>query len=373
MSIASIGSATVSRARVQIPSWGLWWADVELTGEVTLSGAVVLTIADASLSGTIVPGGGAVNGRSGYRIVGGAGGWGQPVAARSYANDAGVKLSTIAQDAATDAGETIDLTGLSGNVGPSFVREAGPASYVLDRVSVRAWYVDAAGTTRFGARTASTITTTAQRVRVDAGAGMLTLATQEIAAIVPGATVDDVTAVDVQYDLSPEDGLRVTLWGSTWGASRRAEALRRLVRSLLPEYRWHGRYEYRVVIQEGERLSLQPVLTSLGLPDVRRVRVRPGVPGAKASHHLGALVEVAFVNADPSRPVVVSFDDADAPGYLPDDLYLDADDTVTLGASADHTHLGPTTRYAAARKGDAVVCGGFGGTITGGSTKVDIG
>jgi hypothetical protein len=322
MSLASVNGVTASRARVQIPSWGLWWADVELTGEVTLSGAVELVVADATLSGSIVPGGGSANGRSGYRIVGGAGGWGQTVVARSYANDAGVKRSTIAQDAATEAGETLDLTGLSGTVGPSYVREAGPASYVLDQVSPRAWYIDAAGITRFGARASSVITTTAQRVRVDSGAGVITLATQEIASLVPGATVDGLVAVDVQYDVSPEDGLRVTLWGSAWGASRRAEALRRLVRTLLPEYRWHGRYEYRVVLQEGERLSLQPVLTSLGLPDIRRVRVRPGVPGAKAAHQLGSIVEVAFSNADPARPVVVSFDDADAPGFLPTRLDL---------------------------------------------------
>jgi hypothetical protein len=71
--------------------------------------------------------------------------------------------------------------------------------------------------------------------------------------------------------------------------------------------------------------------------------------------------------------VVVSFDDADAPGYLPDDLYLDADDTVTLGASATMTHIGPTSRKASARKDDTVVVGGFTGTITTGSSKVDCG
>jgi len=118
---------------------------------------------------------------------------------------------------------------------------------------------------------------------------------------------------------------------------------------------WHGRYEYRIVVQEGERLTLQPVLSSLGLPDLRRVPVRPGVPGVRADHKLGSLVEVAFTNADPARPVVVSFDDADASGFLPDELLVEADGLVKIG---------PTPRLGAARLNDIVVCGGFGGTIT---------
>lgn len=371
MSLASINGTTATRARLRIPSWGRWWADVELAGDVTLSGSVTVTIADVGHVGTVVLGGPS-NGRSGYRIVGGAGGWGASVAAKSYANDAGVKKTTVANDAATAAGETIVTTGLTGRVGPSYVRQSGPAAYVLDYVAPRSWYVDAAGTTRFGARSSATIATSAARVRVDPGAGVIVLATQEIAALVPGASVDGLTALDVVYDVTPEDGLRVTLYGAPWGVSRRVEALRRLIRSLLPEYRYHGRYEYRVVVQDGERLALQPVLSSLGLPDLRRVKVRPGVPGAKATHTLGSLVEVAFVNADPARPVVVSFDDAESSSFLPTKLDLDAL-AVSVGSSSLSTTLGPAPQLGVARLTDAVQAGPFVGGITFASTTVKAG
>jgi hypothetical protein len=232
---------------------------------------------------------------------------------------------------------------------------------VLDYVAPRGWYVDAAGVTRFGARSSATIATSAPRVRVDNAAGVIVLATQDIAGLLPGASVDGLTALDVSYDVSPEDGLRVSLYGSPWGASRRVEALRRLVRSLLPEYRWHGRYEYRIVIQDGERLSLQPVLSSLGLPDLRRVKVRPGVPGVSATHALGSLVEVAFTNADRSRPVVVSFDDAESSGFLPTALTVDGLTSITLGSILP---------LPVARMTDPVQAGIFSGAIVSGSLKV---
>jgi hypothetical protein len=354
MTLATLSGYTVTRASVQVPSWGVWWADVELAGEVTLTGSVTLTIADLDMVGTIKSGG-AANGRSGYRIAGGAGGWGTSIGPWAYVNDAGVKKSSIASDAATASGETVVTTGLSGKVGPHYVRETGVASYALDHVSPRAWYVAANGVTYFGTRTSTAVTTDAPRVRVDPGAGVIVLAPTSISALVPGAVVDSLTAVDVRYDVSPEDGLRVTLVGSRFGLSKRLESLRRIVRSLLPEYRWHGVYEYRIVIQVGERLEIQPVLTSLGLPVVSRVRVRPGMAGLSADHAVGSLVLVTFVNGDPARPVVTGFDDAESTRFLPDDIVIEANNTVGLG---------PTPRKDVARKDDIVVVGGFGGTIT---------
>lgn len=321
MTQATLDGVSVTRARVQIPSWGVWWADVELAEPEDLSGSVELVLADLTLTGTIVVGG-VSRGRAGYRIAGGAGGWGTTIASKAYGNDLGVKESTVAQDAATDAGETIDLSGLTGRVGPHYVREEGPGSKVLDQVAPQTWYVGLDGTTYTAARTTSTVTIDARRVRVDQGVGVIVLAASELSDLLPGATVDGLTAVDVQHDLDAETGLRTTLYGSPWGYSRRVEALRRLIRQLLPEYKWRGVYEYRIGQQSGERLSVQPIRTSAGLPSISRVKVRPGIPGARAEHTLGSQVLVSFIDGDPARPVVIGFDDAESDGFIPDQLDL---------------------------------------------------
>lgn len=99
-----------------------------------------------------------------------------------------------------------------------------------------------------------------------------------------------------------------------------------MVEQLRPFDRYRGIWEYRVVAQNGERLDLQAASSRFGLPDLRAVRVRPGVPGCKAQHAIGSLVLVAFVDSDPARPCVVGFDDPDSPGFVPDALELVGED-----------------------------------------------
>ena len=316
MSEATISGHRVTNARVQIPAHGIWWADVSTDDEVELEGAVSIEVSDLLLEGTVVSGG-PYQGRSSFRVTGGAGGWGKVIAARAYTNDAGVKLSTILADAAVDAGETLDVTSLASTdrLAGHYARENAPAGRVLQVLKPEAWYVDTTGITRLGSRAAVTLDTSATRVDFDQARGVLKLASDTIAQFLPGVVVDGLEAVDVHHELTP-DTLRTTLWGNALGStSRRVQALERLIRQLLPDYRYHVTYEYRVVTLEGERVNLQPVRVSLGMPDLGRVRVRPGVPGVRADIPLGSVVLVSFVNADPSRPVVVGFEDAEGDGF----------------------------------------------------------
>jgi len=346
MTIATIDGNACSRARVHLPSWGVWYADLDVVGAVALSGAVTIAIGAATYAGTIVVGG-VYEGRSAYRVAGGAHGWRTAIAGHSYVNDLGVKRASIVTDAAAACGEDIDTAGLVGAIGPAYVRAADLASRVLDDAAPRAWYVGVEGTTRFGARTATTITTDAPRVRVDPAAGMITIAPDpaDVAALVPGVSLDGATAVDVQIDVDAESGLRATLYSSPWGASRRSNAWRAIVRAIVPEARWNGAHEYRVVALESDsgRLALQAVRTVRGMPDLRFVRVRPGIAGASCDPMLGSLVLVTFVDSDPARPVVVAFDDEDAPGFVPTAAALDATASVTIGASATLTTIGSGT------------------------------
>lgn len=351
MSTGTLEGHVATHVRVQLPAWGVWYADVSLAGEHTLTGSVTLVVADLTLVGSVVSGGPS-RGRSTYRIAGGAGGWGTVIPSRGYANDAGVKVFTILRDAAARAGETLDLGSLpTTSVGAAFTRAKGPAGRVLQELVPERWYVGEDGITRVGQRSgAAALDVQATRTSIDLARGRVVLAADEIATILPGVIVDGITIVDVLHELTPK-GLRSTVWGATAvQTSRRLGALRRLVLQLLPDYRFHGTYAYRVVTQESERLNLQPVRVSTGLPDLRRVRVMPGVAGARADVALGSTVLVTFVDADPARPVVIGFEDAEGAGFSPSRLDLVGEDDIVTTDGLGVVEAGRVVRY-----GDTVI------------------
>jgi len=361
MSTATLANLPVMRASVHIPAWGMWWADVELDAESTLTGRVDLVITDLTLKGQIVSGGSWL-GRSRYRIAGGYG-WCKPLKAKGYVNDAGVKTTKVLTDAANEAGETIEGVP-AGVVGLAFDRLSGPASFALNLLAPQNWYVDEAGITRIGKRASVAVDSSITRGPVDFAAGSIELMSDSIATLLPGATCEGMTAVDVVHVLEDKK-LRTTLYGSAFGpATKRLMAWSKLIEQMRPYDRYRGTWEYRVVQQTGERLDLQPVAVRFGLPDLRAVRCRYGIPGAKAEHGLGSLVLVDFVNSDPSRPVVTGFDDPDSPGWLPTKIEITASTQVNLGESP---------RLGVARQTDAVVAGPFGGAITLGSVRVQAG
>ncbi|OFV81988.1 MAG: hypothetical protein A2Y78_00190 [Acidobacteria bacterium RBG_13_68_16] len=352
MSTATLQGAACSRVRVQIPAWGLWWADVDLVEPVELAGAVTLALAGATWRGTIVSGGVAL-GRAAYRVVAGAGGWGQDVPARSYSDDSGVSVRSVLADVATAAGETI--TGLpSTRVGRHFARAAGPASMVLHELAPRAWYVDGEGVTQIGSRPATAYTTQATRVRDDRRMGVVELVVSSAVGLVPGATVEGhEPASDVELDLSNKR-LTARLYAGP-SSSRRLSALAKIVEALDPRRAYRATYDARVVSQTGDRVHLQIVRSSCGLADLARVPMR-GPYGVRATVTPGAIVSVAFADADPSRPYVVAGPAWDDPGWMP----------VLI-------ELATTPRLAVARQTDPVQAGPFAGTITLGSTKVSAG
>lgn len=333
MAIATLNGHTATHVLATIPAWGCWYADVSISTAQTLTGVVSLKLADLTLSGAVLSGG-ADDGtaRSHFRIVAGKGGWGREIKANDEANDAGVKTSTMLSDAARLAGETIDVSNVpsSDRTGPHFVRPKGSASRVLSVLKPQGWYVGEDGVTRIGARTANTPIAKTTNTKIDKARGIVTLARETIADILPGTSVAGVTAVDVQHELGPK-GLRTTVWGNLGGASsRRLEAMRLLMLQMFPRLPFYGTWEYRVVLLSGTRLDLQPVRVSTGMPELSRVPMRPGIAGAKSTLIPGTRVLVTFIDADPGRPEVIAFEDSDGSGYLPLLTSIDATTFVKL-------------------------------------------
>lgn len=141
--------------QLSVPFAGLWYADLDLDAVAELAGAVEVRIGPLALRGTVAPRfSGTFGQASRYRVVGGKGGWSRAVTPKHYHNDAGVKLSTVALDAARDVGETLELLpGVERRVGVDFVRAAAPASRVLRQLfRGLAWWVNEEGTTIAGTR-----------------------------------------------------------------------------------------------------------------------------------------------------------------------------------------------------------------------------
>lgn len=332
MGISTLGGFTATSARVNIPAWGCWYAEASIDGEHILSGRVTLKIADLTLVGTILSGG-TMLGRSSYRIVGGAGGWGRTVPKKSYANDATVKVATVIGDAAREVGESVAVIAQTLRTGPAYVREEGPASLALNTLAPGAWYVDEAGTTHLGARAAGALVGKVTRVNpIDKARGKVVLAAESIATILPGVVVDGMSAVDVLHEVSAASGVRSTVWGAQNPST--LESLRALIHQLDPDRSFRGVTEYRVDTLNGSRVNLQPVRVSSGMPELKNVPVRPGVAGCEATLALAARVLVGFVDSDPSRPFVCAAEDADGEGFLPTVLKLGGgSDFVALSSS----------------------------------------
>lgn len=332
--IATFSGQRILSARIYLPAWGAWYADVSIGGEHTIAGAVRIVLNDLVLLGTVLSGG-ASFGRSDFRVVAGAGGWGKTLAKRSYANDAGVKLSTVVGDAAALAGESFESTSAA-RLGPAWTRPEGPACRVLEQVAPGAWFIGEDGVTRLGRRAVFAFTGKAARVSpIDRARRRLVLAADVIAPLVPGVVVDGLEAIDVMHSVDSESGQRTTIYGRGIATSSKLlDAYRKMLDQLDPDRAFRGTFEYRVVSLTGNRANLQPVLVSTGMPDLQRVPVRPGLSGAKSTLALGSRVLVTWVNADPSRPEVVAFEDADGEGFRPVITEIDAQTFVRLGAGA---------------------------------------
>lgn len=315
---ATLAGHRATHARVQIPGRGIWYVEASLDGEHTIAAGtqVEAKLADLTLAGTVLSGG-PRKGRSTFRVIGGRGGWHRTVPRKSYANDAGTKAAKVIGDAATEVGEVFSDTSTS-SAGPGFTRPEDRASVVLEQLAPNGWYVDETGRTRLGRRASAKLPAKATLLEpVDMARGVAKIASDSIATILPGVLVGELEASDVEHVLSPEVGLRTTIWGvrGVERESRDMAALRAAVEALDPFRKFRGVTEYRVVTREGKRLNLQPVLTSLGMPDLPRVKVRPGVAGMETIVPLGSVVLVAFVNSDPGRPYVCGFEDPEGAGF----------------------------------------------------------
>lgn len=342
---AHIDGHEIASGTVVIPFGGAWYVSATLTGAAMLSGRVMVTVGDLELSGTVDASATGSRGEQTFiRVVAGAGGWATLVEPQHYHADNGVRALLVAQDAARFAGETLGVVmPAATSLGVDYVRQAGPASRVLeDALGGVAWWVDAAGITQTGTRDDSEVTDEYVLEDFDPGQRVAILTTDAIAAIVPGRTLAagfdaPQTIRDVTIRISP-DSVRLEVWMGAEAAtrSRLAELVDALVERTAAR-RIVGPRRYRVVRMAGERVELQAVRRSAGIPDMLPISMWPGVAGVHATLTPGTEVLVDFIEGDRTQPIVVGFVGSGGPGFAPVRLDFGASPTsfVALAAKAD--------------------------------------
>jgi hypothetical protein len=124
-------------------------------------------------------------------------------------------------------------------------------------------------------------------------------------------------------------------------------AIRALVAAEFPTLTYAGIYEYTVQSATATSIDAAPADTSIGLPAISGARLKSGVLAEGCVAVVGATCLVEFVNADPTRPVVVSV------GSIVDGT-IDATADLEFGPSAAIVALG-AAESPVARVGDACV------------------
>lgn len=337
MTFATCAGQPVERVTIHVPFQGAWFADLDWLDEasdVPKSGKVTLTIGNVIFSATIDPNHTDVFGlKKTGRIIAGANGWSKHIEARpGYANDAGVKASTVAGDAARAVGEMLgSFAGGVTSLGAHYTRDSGSAARTLEDAARGAtWWVDYAGVTHVGTRPSVAAAGQYTVLSYDPKSNVAVLAVDAVDAVGIGQTIMDpqrlpsvLTIRSMEISVAP-NSFRITAWCGVVGETFLTQCMRSIV-GRLTDQKITTTQRYRVVKMEGNRADLQWVRRSTSLtdlPDQLRVDMAPGVSGTHATLTPGCIVYVQFVDGMRDDPIVTGFEGRGNPASVPTLLEL---------------------------------------------------
>ena len=185
MSYAKANGHRLQTARLTIPRIGAWVADVHTDDEAQDLGGI-LSVGTLVLEGRQMRGE-AWQGSTRARLVGGYGGWRTALPARYYASAGGVRRTALVADAARECGEVLVDSPAELVVGLNYSRPAQQASATLYGLGLE-WRVTELGGTSFAPWPTGLIGSPFDVTGYDATRDVVTVATEDTAAWLPGRT-----------------------------------------------------------------------------------------------------------------------------------------------------------------------------------------
>ena len=333
----TLNGLTVATMRWHAPWSGVWTADIELTSdaEVLPTGPAAIVSDDGlALVGTVLSAEQFGELRR-VRVVGGGGGWSKTVRAQHYHSPVGVQLAVLATTTASSVGEIATVL-VPQSVGQDFVRRVGPASQIFSDAGVD-WWIGTDGVTRIGVRPPVVAPPSVNILSWDGEARTVTFDGDVL--VEPGTVlVDDRFGTKVVHEVDA-DISDASIHGtmhvedaapSTGALNELVDGLAELARmGTKPEF--SRLYEYRVVAMQGDRVELQAVSKTDGMPDLNPASVWAGISGYKAQLRPSSSVLVGFIGGDPGRPFLAAYEPPENDGWRPVTLDLDALTLVTIG------------------------------------------
>lgn len=201
--------------RVMMPLVGAWTADVSVDSATNITGEVTLKIGEVLVLTGFVRRGGEYVQKGVYRLVGGYGGFNKTTPAKSYR---AASVSVVLSDILQAGGEAISLASdkdvmdavLTNWTTPE--QKVGQAlSSLVDSQADRNWRVLPDGSVWVGKESWPVIGVTGNILSQDVeyGRAVLDLPRPNL---IPGMAMAGRRISDVQYDLSPDQGVRTTIW-----------------------------------------------------------------------------------------------------------------------------------------------------------------
>jgi hypothetical protein len=325
---SSVNGLQIVSGSLVIPLVGAWTADLHLAGDTPITGAVTVVIGNLTLAGTVYRSD-VYGGQTHARLVGGAGGWRTEVPAQGYGSSSGVSLSAVLGDVAAAAGEQVNVSAPK-SVGYGFARVAGVASDVLWQMLaqglIASWYVDPGGVTQTQPWPATTVTSPLTVTAQSPDAGQVTVATEDYAAFLPGATfsapqlAQSYACAGIHYAWDDAGKFRLDVLTSlVSGEDRVLGPIQQIVARHVAPTRFFGRYRYTITNASTTTIDGDPVDTTLGLPSLQNV---PLLADSIASYvpPSGGVAHVMFADGVPTAPICV-WTEADK-GQGPQDVTL---------------------------------------------------
>lgn len=188
---ASLSGLPIVKMALVLPWAGIWHADITLDRAIDIAGPQILTLSDFVGTCAVVRAVDFTGARS-LRVVGGTGGWRTALPPLQYQSPTGVPVAMICSDAASLVQEAPPVLGptIPPTVGPSFLRQAGAASLVLQSLFADGWWMNPAGVVQVTPRLPTPILAPFDVLNVRGASGIYQIASRGdiLSPWIPGST-----------------------------------------------------------------------------------------------------------------------------------------------------------------------------------------